>query len=319
MSIDKNTKLIKAETYGMLVSRFIKNNTPQIALLTPFVIALASGVGNLIIFLTKKGYCYYFNLNYSFMNFDSTSFLYKIITVSLVSILYWLYSIFSVRMLYIRKNIFKKLVCFIIMPFVFNLLYSFYSTKIVLFNDITYLTTVIISCALCIFIHWPYVYLMGRFMAGTINDDVLEQHKFEKLKKKKLRTYKKENGKKSSDENKRESIKNANNKNNRQYIKDKQIGKIFGALMLLVPILITFGGIFNIGYHFAKMEKQFDTVRIENSNYAVIATDGNQFILELCDISKDKKSVTIDTNTYMKVDCKNLIIHRYKFESVLIK
>lgn len=85
----------------------------------------------------------------------------------------------------------------------------------------------------------------------------------------------------------------------------------------MIFVYISF--IYFCGYSCAKEQNKFDTVNIENSNYAVNTTDGNQFILELCDISKDKKSVVIDTNTYMKVDCKDLIVHRYNFENVTRK
>ncbi len=316
MGFDNDTKLIKAETYGMLVSRFIKNNTPQIALVIPFAIALASGVGNFIIFLTKKGYCYYFNLNYSFTNFDNTLFIYKVIFVSVLSMLYWLYSVFFVRILYKRKNLLKKLVCFFVIPFAINFFYCCLSTKMMPFYDVKYFANVIIACALCIFIHWTYAYFMGRFLSGGLNNDVIEEYKNERLRKKKLEILKKENGK---EKNNKGNIKEANDEYSKQNIKDKQIEKIYSALLLMVLILITFGGIFYIGFSLAKMEKQFDVVKIENSEYAVIATDGNQFILELCDISKDKKTLVIDKNTYMKVDCKNLIIHRYNFETVVKK
>ena len=92
------------------------------------------------------------------------------------------------------------------------------------------------------------------------------------------------------------------------------------AITLFLIVVVAYAFFINRArYLDARNEKQFDIVKIENSNYAVIATDGEQFILELCDISKDIKSAVIDTNTYMKVDCKNLIIHKYNFETVTKK
>ena len=305
MGFDKNTNLIIPETRGMIISRFIKNNTPQIALLIPLVIALVSCVSNFFIYIYKRGYYDYFNLDNSFIVFNRTTIINELITTSIASLIYWVYSIFSVRMFYKRENILMKLVCFFIIPFSLNFIFVFYSLKLVFFNDITNLVAVIILCVLFIFLHWPLISLMGHFMAGTLNNDVLEQYKKEKLQKKNVNIQNKENNKKAT---------------NKKNIKSKQRNEgFFATLIFLGAILAYILGTRYCGYANAKNEKQFVTVKIENLNYAVIATDGNQFILELCDVSKDKKSVVIDTNTYMKVDCKNLIIHRYEFESVSVK
>lgn len=305
MGFDNNTKLIKSETFIMLIARFIKNNTPQIALLTPFVIALISSVGNFFIYLYKKGYYDYFNLDNNFIVFNRPTIIYELITAGITSLIYWVYSIFSLRMFY-KRNLFMKVVCFFIIPFSISFIFVCYSSKQVLFNNTVTLVAVIIMCTLFIFLQWPLIYIFGKGMAGAINDDVLEQYNKEKLEKKNLKMQKKEKNKKAT-----------NSKKNNKF---KQTEKeIFATIIMLGAILLYIFGTHYFGYYYAKNEKQFDIVKIENSNYAVIATDGNQFILEFCDVSKDNKSVAIDTNTYMKVDCKNLTLHRYNFESVLRK
>ena len=299
-------KLFKTETKGISISRFIKNNTPQIALLTPFIIAVVSGVGNFYIYTYRKGYYDYFSLGNSFIVFDRTTIIYKLITVSIASLIYWIYSIFSVRMFYKRKNLLLKMVCFFIIPFLLNFIFVWFSSKKLLFSDVSYFIATIIISFVFIFFHWSLIYVMGHFMSGKINNDVIEQYNKENLEKKNVKMQNKENNKKAT------NIK----KNNKFRQKDKGI---FAIIIFLGAIVVYIFIIWYSGYFKAKSEKQFDTVKIKNSNYAVIATDGNQFILELCDISKDKKSLIIDTNTYMKVDCKDLIIQRYNFESVLKK
>lgn len=66
-----------------------------------------------------------------------------------------------------------------------------YSSKEVPFSSVIFFVSTIILCFVSIFLQWPFIYIFGHFIAGAINDDVLEQYSRERLEKKKIKAQKK--------------------------------------------------------------------------------------------------------------------------------
>lgn len=155
--IDKDGNILPKEKKLKKLYLIIKENTAQIAITIPIVMAIYANVINLYSYILERGYYKYFGIDASFMLFDNKIKIYQLILDVALILLYWIYAIFAVEMFRLKRNIFWKIVCFVIIPIGINIMgCSIYGL------DIS--CTLIVVCIIFILFHWYLIFAWGYCM-----------------------------------------------------------------------------------------------------------------------------------------------------------
>lgn len=147
----------------------------------------------------------------------------------------------------------------------------------------------VVSIVAIVFLHWPFVYGVGYLGAYSVQKD-LARPKEGKKRVKTTRPYRWKN-------------------------KDY---KIFGAMICVIGI-VGFGCYYYYrGIQLVENQKDFQITIIENNIYVVVMMDGDEAIVEKCDV-EESDTLKVNVNEYMKVECKNLLLQEKHFVNGVVK
>lgn len=265
------------------VLNFIKSYTAQIALLTPILGFILNGIVNVYLYIMGYGFYNYYCIDKENMIISNTYNIYNCIIMGVMAIFYFCYSTLAVRRTIISKNFLNRLLWWIILPFVINI--------IIILSSYNEFNIDVLFCGLILLpFQWIMIFSIGYCYAMPVNRDVWDKNR---------------------EKNKKKS-------NTRIKWKDKDC-KFLG--LLLIVIALIGGGIFAYwtNYGEAKDKRIYGVVNVKSNQYALIGTGDNKFILQQCDIEKDKKKLVIYTDTYLCLEKDGILVYYSEFTDVCRK
>ncbi len=262
--------------------KIIKNNTAQIALILPIIIALGGVLSNVYSYLIKLGYYDYFRIDSQLLVSYGKDTLYQYFAKGVLCMLYWGYAIFAARMWLLKENWGWKIISFIIVPFIINLIFIYYY-----YNSIP--AVALIACFIMILLHWLMIFAMGYCIVYPYHLDISKRN---------IKNNKKKNNKKTK-----------SNWGNKEFF-------LLGIMLIVIGVI----GIFYIGYRYGNMcalqKNRFGIIEIEEQLYVVIDVNGDDVILQKCEINDT--AVMINTNTYLCFE-NHSVINYTEFNHVYLK
>lgn len=294
--LDENGNELKRLSFQRICELISKNITIFLAAI-PLMGVAFSAVINFLIYINVKGRASYFNIpdEYLIINYKVT--VYSVIIYGGFALLYAGVAIWTVRTILRQQSLGKRIFAIIfwgvILPMLFLTIVSIFLLdtpgQVFTLSGEDWREFLIVSIVTIVFLHGPFVYAMGYLGAYSIQKDLVRP-KGEKKKVKTTQSYR---------------------WRNRDY-------KILGAIICLMGIVGLGWYYYYRGIQSVENQKDFQITFIDNNAYVVVMMDGNEAIVEKCDI-EDNDTLKVNTNEYMKVECKNLLLQEKHFVNGVVK
>ena len=254
--IDKDGNVIPKSNFLIKFWWFIKDNTPQIAIIIPIGAAIYTVVSNYFCYLANLGYYKYFGIDKNLMlPYNKNNFYESIGEFALVG-LYWVFALFAVRMILIKGNYLWKFFSCIVIPLLINCALAF---------DGEVNVGLIIASLILIPLQWGMIFALGYCMAVTWHNESLDRPK-------KIRTKKKRG----------------------QRWGDKEF-LLLGILGVFLACVVFFWQQYSENNNMASKKKRFGIVEIDQEPYAVIDANENKIILQRCEINNNNLKLYSNT------------------------
>lgn len=266
--------------------QIIKENTPQIALIAPVILAVCTVISDYYCYWFNLGYYSYFGIDGKFMLTYNKFNLYQYVKQFVFVMLYWGYSIFAVRMVLLEKNYLWKFLSMIVIPFVVGIFVT-YNGQI---NTIMLIASFIFGLA-----QWPMIFFCGFWLVKSLHEDILKERKHNEKREKERRKQKKDNKK--------------TRWGNTEY-------GMLGLLLIGGAIVILFVQAYYINYMEASNQREFGIIDIESETYAVIDVVEDKMIVQKCKL--DGENLKIDKGTYLCIS-NDRLINFETFDTVVVE
>lgn len=264
------------------MKKSIKDYPAQMALIIPLSLGAISGIFGFMLYLKTKGYCRYFNIREEFIYFNIKFSLYELVRNVGITLLIWCYCIVAIRILFAKKLYFFKIVFWIFFPGILALGYASIANK--------WLYRVVLFGLMYIIV-WTLMFMMGDWIVSPLHEDIRDR--------KKSKIWEKFTIKPIASEN----------------LKDKDY-KVIGVAIIIVALIVYPLICEQRAYDNAKGLKQFDIVKIEESDYAVIVVNEEKSVALKVEERGDGQLI-IDTNDWRVISIKNMQIVRKKYHNVI--
>lgn len=266
--VDKNGNIIPSNSLLKRSCSFIKENTAQMAIIIPILVAIYAAVSNYYLYIVNYGYYKYFKIDNSLMLPYNKVNLYQNITQLVLIGLYLELAMLAVRIFFIKRNYLEKFMAWIVLPLVINAIIVMIS-----YSGSFNMILIIISSIIFLPIQWILMFIAGYAMMKSFQEETLDKPKKQKRNKEKHWSY-------------------------NDY---RRIGII---IIVVVCIGIFLQGCAS-GYRTASEKKRFGIVEINEEQYVVIDANENKMILQKCEIKEH--ILKINYNTYLCVKNERII------------
>lgn len=178
--VDKNGKIIPSNSLLKRSCYFIKENTAQMAIIIPILVAIYAAVSNYYFYIVNCGYYQYFRIDNSLMLPYNKVNLYQNITQLVLIGAYLEFTMWAVRIFFIKRNYLWKFFVWIVLPLMLNLWIAYDSG----FNII-----LIISSIILLPLQWMIMFVAGYCMMKSFQQETSDKPKKQKQNTEKYWSY----------------------------------------------------------------------------------------------------------------------------------
>jgi len=254
--IDRNDNIIPQNTLFKRYYRFIKENTAQIAIILPIVVAIYGAVYDYYFYIVTCGYYKYFRIDDNLMLPCNRINLYQNIRQLALIGAYWGFSMFAVRMLKLKRNYLWKCLSWILIPLLLNSVIAYVWNLNV---------PLIVVSVMLLPAQWGMLFALGYCMVVPFHQETLSKPKRTNRKKKMIECW-----------------------------GDKEY-KLLGILLILVACIMIFWQGYFTSYTTASEKRRFGIVEIDEEQYVVIDANGDKMILQKCEINQNVLKINYNT------------------------
>lgn len=243
--IDKDGNIVTLKEQITKHYCFIKENTALIAIVISIFAAVYKIISDYYFYLINYGYYKYFGIDDTLMlPYNKNSF-YQSVGQIAIFIIYWVYAVLSVRTFKLKKQFFKKLLFFVMIPVILSIIWIYDEMNIWTF------TVIILTISFLVIFQWAMIFSFGYCMILPFGKEKVEPPK---RKGSRVSSW--------GDEN---------------YM-------LLGILIILSCFTVAFYSGYDNSYRKAGEKRTFGIVVVNDERYAVIDANEEKLILQQCEI-----------------------------------